>query len=80
MVHYVIQEVDCGAPILVQEVEMKSDDKLEDLQVSGSQSYQFRSSGSSGDAVTPLWSIKRNAQSSQTVCCPLETQGIALEW
>ena len=34
MVHYVIQEVDRGAPIVIQEVEIKSDDNLEDLQVS----------------------------------------------
>ena len=36
MVHYVIQEVDLGAPIMTQEVEINPDDSLEDLQVSGS--------------------------------------------
>lgn len=33
MIHYVIQEVDRGEPIITQEVEIKSDDRLEDLQV-----------------------------------------------
>ena len=36
MVHYVIQEVDRGEPIVTQEVEIKSEDNLEDLRVSGS--------------------------------------------
>lgn len=34
MIHYVIQEVDRGTPIVTQEVEISSDDSLEDLQVS----------------------------------------------
>lgn len=36
MIHYVIREVDCGAPIVAQEVEMKSNVTFENLQVSGS--------------------------------------------
>lgn len=36
MIHYVIQEVDRGEPIVTQEVEIKSEDNLEDLRVSGS--------------------------------------------
>ena len=36
-VHYVIQEVDRGAPIVVQEVAINPEDTLEDLQVSKSQ-------------------------------------------
>ena len=35
-VHYLVQKVDCGAPIVEQEVGINSDDSLEDLQVSGS--------------------------------------------
>lgn len=36
MIHYVIQEVDRGAPIVTQEVGINSDDSLEDVQVSAS--------------------------------------------
>jgi len=36
MVHYVIEKVDRGLPIVTQDVEIKPDDKLEDLQVSQS--------------------------------------------
>ena len=32
MVHHVIREVDRGAPIITQEVEIRNQDKLEDLQ------------------------------------------------
>lgn len=41
-VHYVIQEVDRGAPIVVQEVAINREDTLEDLQVSISQRYRYR--------------------------------------
>lgn len=34
MVHYVIREVDRGRPVITQEVEIKPNDNLEDLQVS----------------------------------------------
>ena len=42
MIHYVIQEVDRGTPIVTQEVGINSDDSLEDLQVSASPGDHFR--------------------------------------
>ena len=38
MIHHVIREIDRGRPIIVQEVEIKPEDELEDLQVNRSQS------------------------------------------
>ena len=40
-VHYVIQEVDCGAPIVEQEIPINAGDSLEDLQVSRCGTFYF---------------------------------------
>lgn len=57
MIHYLTQNVDQGTPIITQEVVIKSSDKLEDLQVSGSWSCFYRQLGRT---VTCLESTQRD--------------------
>ena len=42
MIHYVIQQVDRGEPIVTQEVEIRPEDSLQDLEVSNSFPSYFR--------------------------------------
>ena len=67
MIHYVIREIDRGRPIIIQEVEIKPEDELEDLQVSRSQS-----------SLNLLWDFGRYLNTLQTHTINLSVWAVRL--